>query len=375
MAAVGLKVPILVLSSFLAIPNNCVHGFVLPTLRRGLLATPFGARNDRKYYDTSSVTSWQKKRRLLLHQHCMSDEDFSESSSNSLDLTSSDNFDNHVEFWLDLRDTALFPKAAIEYLSENVDGDLLHMVDRVILSEEAANQLLLQQEKRKKQEQIAGDLEFVDTNKAFSILYVPSRSDDLVLSDSSTEQSFPCGKILRSEQKALQNPIVALDIVMTQGGWVLLEPDPETEDSVWMEEASSFMTFLLSSTTSTSSLNLGGILLDSGEDNNDNNSDQSLATLIGKGLAIFCSSRTALMEVSKAVLSFTGLPGESTTSPGGILLPSSPPAENELMLVDSDEASSGNKKSKKKEQLPVAMVIPLDIKLWQTTIDLMSDDD
>lgn len=338
----------IVLSLLLCFFGKSISGFMAIEYRKKLphsVPSSCGSRRDKSL-----------PIRLKWHHHLSQNND-DISDLKSLDLSSPSDEQN-IEFWLDLRDTALFPNAAIDYLSENIEGNLQGMIERVLLSEEAMDQWI---EKKKQQKQKSVLSNHTTT---VSSLYVPSRSDDLVLSDETTQQSVPCGKVIKSELKTLQNPIVALDIVMGQGGWVLMEQNDEVDENAWIEEVSSLMTFLLSSTSKTSSINLQGLVLAA----NDNADTKSLSTQIGNGIAIVCSNRSQLMEVSKCILTLSGLPGDTSTSPGGILLPNSKPKNDESTVVNGDSLQST-----KEKRIPVATVIPLDINLWQTAVYLMSD--
>ena len=281
----------------------------------------------------------------------------------------------NMELWLDLRDTALLPKAAMDYLSENLEDFMTsgasgsNVVDRVILSEEAFARWATSSSEQK------------DGTTTPSILYVPSTANgntsnlDLILSSPATQQSLPCGKVIQSQASgALFNPVLALDIVMTEGGWILMEPARDTDEVTWLGEVTSLVTFLMASSVSSSSGGLGGgsaILLPSDEAEAE---EQKYATPVGKGIALACSTASLLMEVSKLILTQTSLPTGTTTSEGGILLPASDSSSNAeedlktiISLVDGNDPIGDN------DQLPVAVVLPLDIQIWQTALYLMSD--
>ena len=262
---------------------------------------------------------------------------------------------NAMELWLDLRGTALFPKAAMDYLCENVDGVTPEAIDRVIMSEEAFEKLLVKEEN-----QNSGET---------TILYVPSHGDDLVMSSATAQQSFPCGKVIRSQEGLLFNPILALDIVMANGGWILVEQGPETYDKGWLEEVGSLVTFLMSSSSSSISGSLGMSdpdlsLAKNGE------LEKKYATPAGNGVAIACTTANSLMEVSKVILTQTSLPTGTTTSAGGILLPSSSSSGSDLKSLEIVQQIGTQVDD---DQLPVAVVLPLDIQLWKTAMYLISD--
>eukprot|EP00797_Seminavis_robusta_P032525 Sro72_g039960.2 (224) ;mRNA; r:85465-86136 len=193
------------------------------------------------------------------------------------------------------------------------------------------------------------------------LLYVQN-GDELVVSHN--QQSFPCGKVVRSTAGGLFNPVLALDIVMTNGGWVLLEHNRnDMEEAQFLEEVNSLMTFLVGSSTSTTqSLN--------GDDDVDNNPKRH-DTVAGSGMAIECVSQNVLVEVSKSIMTMASIPtGTTSTSPGGILLPSSTSSstektENDLILVEGGTDED--------QPLPLAMVLPLDFKLWKAAIEMIAD--
>jgi len=180
----------------------------------------------------------QRARRLQLSTQDDDDAVFPDSMDLSAEERQRISLPKDHELWLDLRDTALFPKEAISYLNKNLDGITPEIIDRVILSEEIMEKVIKQEKE--------------NTNDDFTSLYVPSYSDDLMLSCQQNQQSIPCGKVIMSKLGVMFNLMSAHDIVIDKGGWTLLERNSDAEESDWMEEVSSLMTFRSSSTLASS---------------------------------------------------------------------------------------------------------------------------
>jgi len=315
----------------------------------------------------------QRAQRLQLSTRDDDDVVFPDSMDLSADERQRISPPKDLELWLDLRDTALFPKEAISYLNENLDGITPEIIDRVILSEKIMDKVIKQEKE--------------NTKDDFISLYVPSYSDDLVMSCQQNQQSIPCGKIIMSKRGVMFNPMSAHEIVIDKGGWILLERNSDVKESDWMEEVSSLMTFLSSSTLSSSTSS--SWMLDAtpltpkgsgtGKKNDDNPPIKQYDTPAGNGMAISCPSRSLLVEIGKAILSQTGLPSGTYTSPGGIMLPTSngalPVLDNGNEILSLDKLlETGNKNNNEKDHLTIALAIPLDIKVWQTAIDLLFTD-
>lgn len=286
-------------------------------------------------------------------------------NGNLMSPSSDDN--GGMKLWLDLRGTALLPSAAIEYLKENVD-DGFHsssVIDRVVLSEASFEALLSQDDDQQPE------------NRR-DVMYAPSQGDELILSSYDNQQSLPCGKFIRSKKGLMFNPIQALDIIMTKGGWICMEKAPESEDKDWFEEVASLLSLLMASSSSSLGQSLGGdttTLLDS-TSNTDTTTKPAYVSAAGRGLAIACSTASLLMDIGKLYLQQTSLKAGTTTSPGGILLPANKSCSNSVLdyVLGSLEGINGFvTHAVDDDRLSIAVLLPLDIQLWKTAIDLISD--
>jgi hypothetical protein len=262
-----------------------------------------------------------------------------------------------MELWLDLRGTALSPKDAISILSENVYSEyttINEIIDRVIVSPETMDKIILKQQPQ-----------------GIPVFFVPAQSVDLVVSDPIKQQSLPCGKLIRSTLGTLFNPIVALDIVMKNGGWVLLEHNPDTGEPSFLEEVNSLMSFLVGSSSSTLTLSFERLIPGGVEGTNKEEDSMIYSTIAGSGMAIACPSRNVLVDVSKSILALSSLPGGASTSPGGILLPTAMKNNHDgaADIIQVEDAENA------KEGLTLAVVLPLDLKLWSTAMELVADPD
>ena len=70
------------------------------------------------------------------------------------------------------------------------------------------------------------------------------------------------------------------------------------------------------------------------------------------------------MDVCKEIMALTSLPKGTSTSPGGILLPSS--EDVSTIVLPNDKQME--------DKMAIALAIPVDVSLWQTAIDLVMTD-
>jgi hypothetical protein len=90
------------------------------------------------------------------------------------------------------------------------------------------------------------------------------------------------------------------------------------------------------------------------------------STIAGSGMAIACPSRNLLVEVSKSIQALASLPGGASISPGGILMPA-------VVNKHLDGTSGCIRVEDANDQLTLAVVLPLDLKLWKTAMELVAD--
>ena len=124
-----------------------------------------------------------------------------------------------VELWLDLRGTAIHPRAAVEYLEEQLTDELddnngllpsssILLWDRVILADTMFQNL------------VNSDDEFVQTS---DILYSPQEKPNTIAL-SRTGLSFPFGELVESSDDgsvAVADPIKAMEVLASKK-WVIL---------------------------------------------------------------------------------------------------------------------------------------------------------
>lgn len=226
------------------------------------------------------------------------------------------------QLWLDLRGTAVVPRAALSLLDED---DMMFLVDRVLVSEQDAHRTASFWKE--------GDPQML----------IVSETDGTLCSASDEAECY--GTSFLVEEKVFLDPLPALDTV-SNGGWAFVDTDEASNEESRQEAMCNLVSLLSSSGISSgASLQLGsGLLLDSGKSGNLRVSPYAND---GKaGLAVTC--RTTSDVVKMASVLQVSLSGGVTSTDSGILLQS-----------DSMDASNTE------PTLSSALVLPFEIPLWK----------
>ena len=245
------------------------------------------------------------------------------------------------EYWLDLRESAVMPNEALQFLEWNtfqeseIDTPGIHsLVDKVLLSED-------------------GFYRSISSDSATStpLLYTTANGSELVANDIARDQSFPIGTTYSCKYMDLVDPLLALDAT-SNGGWFLVDAiiadEPEVED--WLSsQISSLAQLLASASPTTERSEIPGLILPS-----TSRSRQLKDKPVG-GLAVTCRTRATLLRACSVLSQTVGASSVTTTTESGILVP-------------TGQSSSGEQEL---SSLRIALVLPLDVMLWETAGDLV----
>jgi hypothetical protein len=259
------------------------------------------------------------------------------------DARSSRQISRTREYWLDLREAAILPSEALQFLEQNLfesddsqeNGEenhslfnILSRVDRVLLSEDLFYRAL-------------SDSNFPD----IELLYTPSDgNNELVANDKDLKQSIPIGKVISCDYNEVIDPLLSLETTR-DGGWLFVDGDisKEKEAVDWLEkEVSGLVAFLISVTPSTDISLHSGLWIPT----------LSSTSNTPGGLAVSCRNKSALLQNNAALEQSMGTTMITTSTDSGILLPTGMP----------DNRSC--------EHLRTALVLPFDVVLWETVLDL-----
>jgi hypothetical protein len=237
-----------------------------------------------------------------------------------------------IELWLDLRGTAIHPRAAIEYLTEEVfEGpdhgvtDLTIEVDRIIVSDKTFQSLLNSSD---------------DYVQESEILYVPEENLAQI-AVSRCGLSFPFGELVAMEgSMAVADPITAIETLST-GKWIVLyNKEEEIEDENSRIAAVGGFVEIASGDWRTTTQLESGLLLQTGSNGEEENSKG--------GIAVQCSTKSSIVRLASMIESVAS--GKSmTATESGILI------QNE-----TGETSP----------LPFALMLPFDVSLWKTALEV-----
>jgi hypothetical protein len=260
--------------------------------------------------------------------------------------------DNKPELWLDLRGTALYPKAAVSYLLKELTDES----DPFFLPSEEAQDLPIQKVL------VSNDMfqRIVDSPGQYmaypDMLYsIPGDfNENIVLSRNG--QSFPYGTVvtMRSDSAlVVDDPMQTMDFI-SQGNWVVLvdgedDLDPYYEsargdsiasflDIVWAASSSGRSTMLFAQLNGDSR----GLLLPttSGTKESDGESKEG-------GLALSCSTKSMLVQLASNIKSLQA--GVKTSTKSGILIQSAASLKPSSFLA-------------------TALLLPFDLALWKTAM-------
>jgi hypothetical protein len=250
-----------------------------------------------------------------------------------------------TELWLDLRGTAVHPRAAVDYILKELEEEGLlfpstkerPLIAKVVISDFSFQQLLN-----------ASD-PFVE---AFEILYPPEGAGDGFLASSRSGLSLPFGHIITTpdgNSAAVGDLMDAMRLLGDGGGiWIFLdngnrELDPEKE-SLQMDAISSFLD--IASTASAGPW---------GKSVMKNGNDSELVLPSGKigdmeesgGVAVRCPTKSFLLQLASVLQCFQSV-STTTMTESGIIIQG-----GEDVYVPS---------------LPTAVVLPFDLLLWKTAM-------
>jgi hypothetical protein len=313
--------------------------------------------------------------------------------ANNIDGSETSKYDqptNRQQLWLDLRDTALFPKEAIRFIHDQCcqsDGNSSskHLIDAVLVSSSSFDRI------------IAPTSE-TNTNKdddwyRHALYYTThdTTPEQLVLHEATTQQSIPIGTVVCcSEKDKTDLDVVALsEQIIKQQKWVFVQETTTstTTKSVskyMMKQLTDFIQFLSSSSNRIIMMNMdennyqvttSGLFL--APDMNtivpmtesiapqqfaSNNEDLSLigdnsrSISNSGGVAIVCSDRTSFVAIDAMLAEFRQLEsiGTTTTTLSGITIPSIL-SENNGSVVQQQQSP-----------FVTALVLPLDVSIWET---------
>ncbi|KAL3905172.1 MAG: hypothetical protein SGARI_004585 [Bacillariaceae sp.] len=256
-------------------------------------------------------------------------------------LFSSPPLDTSTELWLDLRSTAIHPKAAMDQLETQLGTD--SFVNRIVLSETVFQNMV----------------DYSDMYlMANQILYHDKKNDEIFYS-TGRGLSFPFGTFQTSPPDSalvVEDPIQAIELITT-GKWLFLGNDNDSDSNSDEDRETLRMNaigdFLDIASTTASSLGAwgysdktSGLVLptttSSGEDSSSENDDHHS---VG-GVAVKCGSKMAVMQLA-STLQFTKTGATTSISDSGIIV-----------------QSNANDTS----QLCTAAVLPFEVDIWQAAL-------
>lgn len=240
-----------------------------------------------------------------------------------------------LELWLDLRRTAIHPRAAIDYLDGqlsigNDDSFPSSIVwDRVVLTDKGFQNLV------KAKDAFVQD---------YDILYSPSE-DPTSIALSHEGISFPFGEfLLPNGSVAVTDPLRAME-VLSEGKWAILganEANSGENEPFDAAEVGNFLEIVSTATHSTTQSESGLVLKVE-----NNYADAMIRDEEKGGIAVFCSTKSSIVELASVVQSLQS--GKSTTfTESGILI-----------------QTTGTEKL---PYLSIALMLPFDVSLVETAL-------
>jgi hypothetical protein len=245
-----------------------------------------------------------------------------------------------TELWLDLRTTAIHPKAAMDHLEAQLGTE--SFVDRIILSEGVFQNLV----------------DYSDLYlSASQILYHDTTKDDIFFA-TGRGLSFPFGRFQSPPLDAtivVDDPIPAMEVIAS-GKWLFLgnrEENGRDDGDRETLRMSAVGTFLDIATTasgcglwSLSSVNSSGLVLPTAR--NEGKSIERAETDdagSGGGVAVSCNTKSAVMKLASMLQ--LARPGATTVTASGIIVQSSNQSFN---------------------YISTAAVLPFETDIWQVAL-------
>jgi hypothetical protein len=254
----------------------------------------------------------------------------------SFDSNTDNDDDTPVEIWLDLRDTAILPQAALEHMNENQwlpddDTTSSSLIDRVLISGGDVAQVVRQMAR--------------DEENTPEILYVDNQDQTI---RSVEDASRILGGVVSLSDEEFTDPLPALDI-MSKGGWVVIDSEKVVDEAKRDQAVGGLVEFLAagaSSSASSSSLLLGVDKSDQGEDTEEGGEAGNKG-----GIALSCTNKNDVLRAGSYSQSIASS-GSLTTTDGGILIQST-----------ADGGASS---------LRIAVAVPFDAMLWKAAAVVFS---
>jgi hypothetical protein len=241
-----------------------------------------------------------------------------------------------TELWLDLRSTAIHPKAAMDHLETQLGTDAV--VNRILLSEQMFQNLI----------------DYSDLYlSASQILYHDTAKNDIFFS-TGRGLSFPFGRFQPPPPDAavvVQDPIPAIEIIAS-GKWLFLGNHPDIMDNNDYDRETMRMNavgnFLDIATTASGSWGFSagsasGLVLPAyGEASREERDDSNQG-----GVAVSCSTKSAVMKLASML---------QLTRPGAVTS-----MTDSGIIVHSDQPQTAS-------NICTAAVLPFEVELWQIAV-------
>ena len=270
------------------------------------------------------------------------------------------------KLWLDLRKTALSPQEALYFLEDRVvsekEKSISNLVDCILLSEKGFSKAA------------AAPSQSFDklSMHQMNLMYVTDTGQQLIASNDDTQQSFPAGKVMTCHSGQMLDPFFALEAISSidgRPGWIVVDSDDELEEkeqqfqeqrkpssSSWREEQiTSLYEFL--STSLSAPKDTASVLSSKIESGLQLILPGGTSGSSGGGMAVSCPTKTAFLGMSAALMKTECATQMITsTTDSGIVLPTG---------MQTSSTSIAN-------PFATALILPVDIALWQTVFDLQS---
>lgn len=240
--------------------------------------------------------------------------------------------------WLDLRQNAMHPKAAIEQLETQIGGT--SFVDRILLSETVFQNLI----------------DFNDMYVTTSQILYQSSENDVLFSCSNQGLSTPFGNVLSAPSDAtmpVEDPIQAIEQISC-GKWLILETNEgridEKVESLRIDAVGNFLDIVSTSSDVniwSPSPETSGLVLPT----TDSEQQESNTSNFG-GVGVACSTKSEVMKLASKLQLKRGGASESVTESG-------------IIIQSSSEVSTA---------VATAVVLPFAIDLWQVATLVFGDD-
>jgi hypothetical protein len=268
------------------------------------------------------------------------------------------------QLWLDLRGTALFPNEAMLFLQEQClrgrDDDarsiLCKYVDVVLVSSSQMDAILATDR---------DDSGIYD----YMLLYTTAKDEELILNIPSTQQSIPVGRIVPCQAER-PNIMASHNMVVQQRQWILLKEAGKSSSnaaatpmSPWMlKQIAELLQFMFTAGTGLApedfaASDSGLLLPDTTKTKSRAIADRTKGNEKHGGVAMVCTDRSSLFEIDATLAEVRQSSRWTRTTSSGLSIPNDAAAAEE-----ADE--EGN------PTFGTALVLPLDVSLWETALNM-----